>query len=337
MKHELTRRASVSTRERLLPAIVLFVLSPLVGEFLLGNLSITMLWILPMIALLYGCGAVIIRETARRLQLGWPSMIVLALAYAIIEEAFVTQSLFNPNFLGLRLLEYGFMPDFEISIWWTVYVLGIHVIWSIGVPIALTESLVPDIRRTPWLSPVEFTILVFIFLLYSTASFVNTSLNSSFMASNAHLLTSAGIVVILIAIALLLGRVDMNRYSSPIQLPSIRAVGMIAFLLGSVFMSLSIVHDAIPASLNTGGMISVVLIGGLLFLWWSKQPGWSVYHSWAVPSGLVLTYAWYGFYQIPSEGDASWLVDIAGNALFAGCTVILLVIAKKRVNRTVES
>jgi hypothetical protein len=63
-----------------------FFLAPLIGECLLGNLPITWLWLLPILALLYGGGALLVRETTRRLQLGWPSMIVLGLAYAVKEH-----------------------------------------------------------------------------------------------------------------------------------------------------------------------------------------------------------------------------------------------------------
>lgn len=120
---------SQSARKRLAPALGLFFLAPLVGEFLLGNLPITWIWVLLTMAPLYG-GALLIRETTRRLQLGWPSMVVFGLAYAVVEEAFVTQSLFNPNYLGLRLLDYGYVSELGISVWWTVFVLGIHTIWS---------------------------------------------------------------------------------------------------------------------------------------------------------------------------------------------------------------
>lgn len=68
----------------------LFFLAPLVGEFLLGNLPITWLWALLSLAPLYGGGARLIRETARRLRLGWPGMVLLGLVYAVVEEAFVT-------------------------------------------------------------------------------------------------------------------------------------------------------------------------------------------------------------------------------------------------------
>ncbi len=50
---------------RLLAVVCLFFLSPLIAEYLLGSLPLTMIAILPVMALLYGSGAVLIRELVR--------------------------------------------------------------------------------------------------------------------------------------------------------------------------------------------------------------------------------------------------------------------------------
>src|SRR5690554_5346782 len=82
-----------------LPALGLFLLAPLVGEFLLGNLPISFLGALVAVAPLYGGGALLIREVGRRGGLGWPGLLALCLAFGVVEEAFVTQSLFNQDYL----------------------------------------------------------------------------------------------------------------------------------------------------------------------------------------------------------------------------------------------
>jgi hypothetical protein len=53
---------------------------PLVGKYLLGNVSIVEIGALPILALLYGSGAVLIRELARRGGRGWPTILTLGLA-----------------------------------------------------------------------------------------------------------------------------------------------------------------------------------------------------------------------------------------------------------------
>lgn len=68
------------------PALGLFVLSPLVAEFLLDNMSIDAVAVLLFIAPLYGGGAILIREATRHTGRGWPTMILLGVAYAVFVE-----------------------------------------------------------------------------------------------------------------------------------------------------------------------------------------------------------------------------------------------------------
>jgi hypothetical protein len=77
-------------------AVGLLFLAPLVGEYLLGNVSIVEIGALPILALLYGGGAVLIRELSRRTGRGWPTILVLGLAYGLIEAGLIDQTLFNP-------------------------------------------------------------------------------------------------------------------------------------------------------------------------------------------------------------------------------------------------
>ena len=325
---------------RILPALGLFLLAPLIGEFLLGNLPITSLWLLLFIAPLYGCGAVLIRETARCYGLGWSSMIVMGLAYAIVEEAFVTQSLFNPNFLGLRLLDYGFIPQFGISAWWTVYVLIIYTIWSIAVPIALVESLTTR-RRTPWLGKVGFAGIVMLFVIVCIVSFVASA--TSFRASNVQFLVSALAVVGLILIAFMFDRRKSTMHRTTeipkTKIPKVPLVAGIAFLLGSAFMVLAaIVQSSLPASVVVSGMILLLIVGSVLLWQGSQHPNWNEQHTFAVAGGLLLVYAWFGFVQQPSI-SASPTLDILGNSIFAGGAVVLLIIAWKRfdVERSLDA
>ncbi|MCC6453658.1 MAG: hypothetical protein IT328_01820 [Caldilineaceae bacterium] len=326
------RTSSQIAKRGFIPALGLFLLAPLVGEFLLGNLPITWLWALLTLAPLYGGGALLIRETTRRLGLGWPSMIIFGLVYAIIEEAFVTQSLFNPNYVGLRLLDYGYIPSLGISAWWTVFVLGIHTIWSTAVPIALVESFTPQRRRTPWLGPWGLAITALIFVIGCVVTFAFQMQSAPFMASNAQFLVSAVIVVILIVIAIALGRIPVNAESGTQAPPSPQVVGGVAFVLGSAFMALANVHEPVPAILTVAGMLGLLIAGSLLVWNWSRRVGWSERHRLAVASGLLLVYVWYAFVQVPSVGDTTPFVDTIGNVVFGIGALILLFVAWRRVS-----
>jgi hypothetical protein len=84
-----------------LAALGLAFLSPLVGEYLLGNISIRDLVAVPFLVPMYGGGALLIRELARRTGRGWPTILVLGLAYGVIEPGVFDGSLFNPSFEGM--------------------------------------------------------------------------------------------------------------------------------------------------------------------------------------------------------------------------------------------
>src|ERR1700750_2662395 len=107
---------------RVLPAIALFFLSPLVAEFLLGDFTFAQLTFLVLLAPAYGGAAVLIRECTRRTGRGWPTMVLLALAYGVLEEGLETQSLFNPDYLHAHLLDTGYVPALGIAVPWTLFV-----------------------------------------------------------------------------------------------------------------------------------------------------------------------------------------------------------------------
>ena len=131
---------------RITPVVSLWLLAPLVAEYLLGSLPVSQIAILPLMAAMYGSGALLIREAARRNGGGWMTIALLGIAYGFIEEGLVTQSLFNPNYLHLRLLDFGYVPALGTGLPWLVFVVTIHAVWSIAVPIGFAEALFPAQR-----------------------------------------------------------------------------------------------------------------------------------------------------------------------------------------------
>ena len=90
--------------------------SAITAEFLLGDQYLTaqpsvaaQLGMLSLFICFYGSAAVLIREITRRLRRGWPTILLLALAFGVVEEGLLTQSLFNPNYLGTHQGNFGFI------------------------------------------------------------------------------------------------------------------------------------------------------------------------------------------------------------------------------------
>jgi hypothetical protein len=314
-------------------ALGLFFLAPLVGEFLLGNLPITMLPALLLLAPLYGGGALLIRETARRFDLTWPGMLVLGLAFGVIEEVFVTQSLFNPNYLGLRLLDYGYIPALGMGAWWTVFVLALHTIWSTAVPIALMETLTPAQRRAPWLGRIGLVVTAVVFVL-GCAALLAMELKKGFMASPRQFAASAVAVVALIFVAF---RVGGGRRTSPPEkakpVPKPLGVGIGSFVLGAVFFALVKAAAWLPAWADVVAILLLLAGAAALVLAWSRRTDWAERHRLALAAGFLLTYGWYGFVQKPSAGNVSAQVDLIGNVLFASGALVLLAVAVRLVCR----
>ncbi len=284
------------------PVIVLFVIAPLIAEYLLGNVPTTMIALLPPLSLLYGSGAVLIREVTRQTGRGWPSILMLATAYGVLEEAFATQSIFNPNFEGLRLLDYGYVPALGISGPWTVFTVTLHVVWSIATPIALTELLFRERRNHPWLGRrgLIFVGALFVFGLILIMAFMIWK--SSFVATPLQFGISGAIVVALVIAAF---RLFPPRTEAELQRPpgSLRRapkpwlIGVVAFLTGYGFYLL---HDS-AADWGISPIVEVLLIlaaagGSIALISWSSGAGdWSDIHRFALLAGSLLVYCWWGF------------------------------------------
>jgi len=136
------------------PILFLFVLSPAIGELLSGS-SPPLAFFNPLafvlLCALYGSGALLVRDYARRWKKGWYSILLLGAAYGIIEEGIMVRSFFSPTWKDLGVLgTYGRWVgvNWVWAEWLTIY----HSIFSITIPILLVELTHPTVRSQVWLS-----------------------------------------------------------------------------------------------------------------------------------------------------------------------------------------
>lgn len=309
------------------PALTLLLASPIIGEFLLGNMAIDMLWLLPLLALLYGTGALLVREAALRLGAGWPGVMLLGLAYGIIEEGFVTQSLFDPNYLGHRLLDYGYLPLAGIGAWWTIFVLALHMIWSIAAAIALTECLWPKQRGSPWLSAKGLAGTALLFVAGCAA--VSIVSGSRFMASWVQLVAAAAVIAALISAAWWSPR-RPARVRPVRPAPSPKVAGLASFGLLSLFMLTTWTMASVPAALNVAAMIGLLGMLAMLVGRSARMPGWGALHILGLTAGALLTYGWWSLLIPATVTNSGPEVDFMGNLLFVCCALLLISIAWRR-------
>ncbi|HEY8994346.1 MAG TPA: hypothetical protein VIM71_06785 [Lacunisphaera sp.] len=284
---------------RVKPALALVLLSPLIAEYLLGSLSFKQLVLFPIMALMYGAGALIVRETARRAGRGWPTILLLGLAYGVIEEGLATQSLFNPHYLGLRLLDYGFIPALGIGAPWTVYVVTLHVAWSVAVPIALVEAIFADRRTAPWLGRIGFTVSGLVYIAGVALITFGSHQKEKFWASATQLAVTAVLAVVLVTAAFAFRR----RPAEPTVVATVRfglrpfALGLLAFVTGSVF------HLVTQLGSNyllpwQAVVIALGLVAGVIVVVRRivRSGAWTNAHVDALMLGGLAAYGWLGFF-----------------------------------------
>jgi hypothetical protein len=277
------------------PPLTLLLLAPLVAEYLLGDFRITNLAPLPFLVCTYGCGAVLIREFVRRKGGSWTVYLALAVAFAVIGEGIVDQTFFNPDFMHGHLLAYGFWPRLGTAPAWVICVTTGHVVWSLAVPIGLTESLFPNRSREPWLGWPGITVAALLFVLG------NLAIGSFFYRTQAHHASLTQITACSVLILGLLTFAMMRRRAQPTvsrphvdREPVLLVVGPL--IAGSLFVSLYwagvFLHWPANVTLALELGLDVLVLSLLCIIW----PGaWTALEVWSATTGGLLVYAWHGY------------------------------------------
>ncbi|HEY7835437.1 MAG TPA: hypothetical protein VIG30_17810, partial [Ktedonobacterales bacterium] len=145
------------------PAILLlFFLAGFTAEVLTGSTPILVYLTNPFSfifnPLLYGCGALLVREIVRHRGLGWTSVLWLGAAYGIFEEGLVINTWADPWAHDVCTLVKGVatgLCDFSrvggINLLWALELTTFHAIISITIPILLVELIFPSRAARPWL------------------------------------------------------------------------------------------------------------------------------------------------------------------------------------------
>jgi hypothetical protein len=327
---------------RVAPAVALFFLAPLCGEFLIGNVPIDVLVFgLLVLAPMYGGGALLIREVARRARLGWPAILLLGLAYGLIEAGMFDQTMFNPSPEFLESAEIAehwensrsvtFIPAFGISVQQALgFVVG-HAVTSIGVPILIVETFVPRRRVTPWLGKPGLAVTGVLYLLGGFIIYQDQT--ATFHASGGQILGTAAVAAALVGLAFAVGRrrggrqQDRPRTSRPAPSP---------WTVGAVALAAVIIVWSLSEPLGWAGVaLQVLVLAAMttLVVRWSRREGWSATHRLALGGAVLLTDALSGFVLTSLYGRTE-PIHLIGNIAFTLAVALLIVVAARAVRRT---
>lgn len=306
-------------------AIALFFLAPFVAEYLLGDLPLTLLVAMVAMAPMYGGGAVLIREVARRTHRGWPCMLLLAAGFAMLEEGFVTQSLFNPDYLKLHqhFLEPAHMRWIGMGGWWTMLMLNLHTFWSMGTSIALAEGLFPRRADRPWLGRVGVAVFAVIFVLGLLANWSFGFKQNAFTASPLQFAVAALALGLFVVLAFLTSRAGPAPRDGTVPKP---------WSCGGLALFAGVLLKLVPQRWGWGSVAAMLALdAAFLALVYavSSRRAWSPLHTFSLGAGGALAYGLAAFTQPPVVGGPGPIVLIS-HVAFLTVAVALIVLGAKR-------
>ena len=273
-------------------AALLYVLAPVCGELLSGSTPIRA-FLNPLTFLylsgLYGSGALLVREVARRRALGWRGIVLLGAAYGVLEEGLVVTSWFNPYWPDAASLgAYGRL--LEINWVWAVHLTLFHAVVSVTVPIVIAELLFADVADRPWLGARALRIVAVWLGLVSLVGFVGFG----FLAFREQGYTNPPVTYLLAIAAawLLVGealRAPLARATTLAPPPSLWRLRLFAFGMTLLAFALGwIAPHIVPIALLTvAGLLGVAAFAYRRVARWSAGSGWGGEQRLALASGTL--------------------------------------------------
>jgi len=242
--------------------VVVLFLAPILGEWLsTATPPLNMLWppALVLMVSLYGCGALLCREIARRSGLGLRGLCLLAAAYGVWEEALVDRFWFHP-----RPDDEGGLGTYS-EVWHTNVLLAtnltvFHIAVSIVSTIVIVELLFPECRERPWVSNRGLVVVAVAFLVLPPALFGEYTLDPL-----PQLIAAAVLMALLVLSAVRLPGNPSLWDSRAELLPPRRGVAPVAFVATAAnFLLMGLSDIETPWPLAVLAVLTPVLVAFLI-------------------------------------------------------------------------
>ncbi|MGV9763542.1 hypothetical protein [Micromonospora tulbaghiae] len=329
-------------RRRLVPVVALLLLAPWTAECVWGGFTLTgMPFVVLVLAPMYGGAALLIRETARRLGLGWPGIVLLAAAFGVVQAGLVDQSLFNPGFLDdtqfadtRAAAEATLVSGLGFSARQAVDYVGNHVALTICASIALVESYLGAGRRSrPWLGRPGLVVAALLWLGGSLLIFSDDSGRKGFLASPVQLAVAAGVALALVAIALRRSGRAADGHDGPAPVPgddvaqnapaADTSTAPRPVWAGLVVLVTYVGAGIVPGWPGIGLALALAAATAVLLTRWSRRPGWGQRQVLAAGSASVLVAAAFA-YDVPTYSPSSPAADLVGDVAISVIVLLLV-------------
>ncbi len=317
-----------SKRKGIWPALVLFFLSPAIGELLSGSSPPAEFFNpfgLLVMAALYGSGAILVRELRVRWGKGWPTVFVLGAAYGIVEEGLMVKSFFDPNWMDLGLLgTYGRWAG--VNWVWSLHLTIYHAVISIAIPILLVELLFPAQRNERWVGRrgmIGLTLLLLANVLLGF--FLLTPYRPPFVP---YLLAIVATVVLFLAARRLPvreGRIHPARVPRPLWFALVGFVAQFVFFFG-IFWGLP--EFAVPVPFTMLAAVALVALVAWGVRRMARNGAWNDEHRLALTGGVLMFFVLIAPLQ---ELDEARVDNTTGMMLVGLATFLFLLWLWRRV------
>jgi len=321
--------------QRIGPVLTLLLLAPVIGEVMSGATRLSFILVLVPEIMVWGCGALIIRELVRRWRGSWTSLLLLGFGLAIAEEFIIQQTSIAPlPWLGDRPA-YGRV--WGVNWPYFIFMLGYEAIWIVLVPVQVAELLFPARREVPWLRLRGLILSGVVFLFGSFLAWFAWTQQARpnvfhvpvYHPPPATLILGAMAIAFLAVAAYVVRGSCRERFERSAPSPGLMlGVALLAGLPWYLLMALVFV-PGIKLALWIPMLAAVAWAGGVFGLMrhWSLSAGWRDMHRWAVCFGALLVCMTGGFL-----GAGSWpRLDVVGKAVLNVLAVIAMGALARRI------
>lgn len=315
-------------------ALTLAVLGPVVAELAFGSTPLHFAFLLVLWLPIYGAGVLLIREAAVRSGGRWPTVLLLGVAYELVEDGIGLQALSSPRLYhaadwGPRVLGLN-------TTYWEAN-LVYHVVFSVAIPILLADLIFPAWRGRPYVGRIGLGVTAVVALLGVAILRLSVPLTQDAgYAAPAPILAGCVLAVALIAVValrLLPGRVARPGSDAPVL--SLTAVWLLGAAATFAFLTLLFVFTGAhqPALLRGGWVLvpmaaAAALAAGVAWLVrrWSASRRWDDLHARWLAGGALVAHTAFG-----AVGVVHSTLDRVGLIILGLLTVLLLVVLTKRL------
>jgi hypothetical protein len=316
-------------------ALLLAVITPLIAELTLGNPPLSQAYLMLLWVPVYGAGTVLIRELARRAGAGWAGVLLLGLAYGVVEEGLVLGSLTSPTLYGAA----GWAPRIlGLNSAYTELNLPYHAVFSVALPILLAELVHPDLRHRPFLGRTGLVVSAVVFVLggalvrFSVTGFIDPHYRMPVGA-----VVGCAAAVALLAVAALNRRLRPRAEAATSVPPAPWGVAVFGGVVAFAYLALLVPFGgAAHPAFTQGGWVAVPMVSALVVAaaagWlvrrWTAGGGWTDRRSLALAGGALTGHTAFGLLA-----NADTPADRIGLAALGVVMVGLLLLLGRRLSR----